>query len=85
MEVIYSPAFKRAYKKMPDFVRERAREVEKIFKTDPFHSLLRTHKLHGRFADRWAFSITYNYRIVFSFVTDKTVHFLDIGNHDIYQ
>jgi mRNA-degrading endonuclease YafQ of YafQ-DinJ toxin-antitoxin module len=51
---------------------------------DPFHPSLKTHKLKGELADRWACSIDYSNRIVFKFVqdTEEEILLLAIGSHD---
>ncbi len=56
-----------------------------IFSKNAFDPKLKTHKLHGRMAGRWAFSINRKDRIVFRFVSSDHVLLLDIGDHDIYQ
>jgi len=61
-----------------------AEEKENIFRENPFDSRLKTHKLHGDLAGRWAFSISFSHRIIFTFADKKTVRFHDIGGHDIY-
>ena len=84
-EIKVSPLFEKHYKKLPKKIKEKAKEKEKIFREDPFHPLLRTHKLHGKDKDCWAFWIDYRYRIKFIFLSENKVLFLDIGPHDIYK
>ncbi len=85
MEIEYSPKFKKAFKKLPKEVKEKAIDCEKIFRNNPFDPRLKTHKLHGTMKEYWAFSISYNYRMGFTFVSGKLVRFHDIGIHDIYK
>jgi mRNA interferase RelE/StbE len=84
-EIKVSPLFEKHYKKLPKKIKEKAKEKEKIFRENPFHPLLRTHKLHGKDKDCWAFWIDYRYRIKFIFLSDDKVLFLDIGPHNIYK
>ena len=56
-----------------------------LFSKNAFNIRLKTHKLHGRMSDRWAFSINRKDRIVFRFISGDHVLLLDIGDHDIYQ
>ena len=51
---------------------------------DAFDSRLRTHKLRGMKAV-WAFSVDYDYRIMFRFLPDGKAALLEIGTHDIYD
>jgi mRNA-degrading endonuclease YafQ of YafQ-DinJ toxin-antitoxin module len=84
-EIKVSPLFEKHYKKLPKKIKEKAKEKEKIFREDPFHPLLKTHKLHGKDKDCWAFWIDYKYRIKFIFLSENKVLFLDIGTHNIYK
>ena len=85
MKILYSPRFSRLYKKVPAVVKERLEKIEKVFRDDPFNASLKTHKLHGRLKDAWAFSVNKSYRIVFEFYDKDAVRLLAIGTHDIYQ
>jgi mRNA-degrading endonuclease YafQ of YafQ-DinJ toxin-antitoxin module len=84
-EIKVSPLFEKHYKKLSKKIKEKAKEKEKIFKENPFHPLLRTHKLHGKDKDCWAFWIDYKFRIKFIFLSENEVLFLDIGPHSIYK
>jgi mRNA-degrading endonuclease YafQ of YafQ-DinJ toxin-antitoxin module len=84
-EIKISPLFERHYRKLPKEIKERAKRKEKIFRKNPFDPRLKTHKLHGKEKECWAFWIDYKYRIKFIFLSDEEVLFLDIGPHDIYK
>jgi len=84
-DIKISPHFERQYKKLPREIKEQAKEKEDIFRQDPFDLRLKTHKLHGRQSELWAFWISYHYRIVFLFLDDDSVLFLEIGTHKIYE
>lgn len=77
--------FERQYQRVPKRVREAARERERIFRENPFDPRLRTHKLHGKEREAWAFSITKAYRIKFVFIAASHVLFLEIGTHELYK
>lgn len=85
MEIIYSPQFARDYRRLPETTRRKAEEKEKIFRVNPFDNRLKTHKLSGRLADCFAFSIDYRYRIIFEFLDGKKLIFHAIGDHSIYK
>lgn len=85
MYIKYSSKFVRQFKKLPKEVKGAALEYEKLFRENPFDPRLRTHKLHGTMQEYWAFSISYNYRIGFTFIESDLVHFHAIGSHDIYK
>ncbi len=84
MEIFYSPKFSRQYKKLAQEIRTKAKEKEVIFRANPYDNLLKTHKLKGKLADFWSFSVDYKIRIIFEFQDKNVVTFHYIGDHDIY-
>lgn len=85
MIIIYTSKFRREYKSLTVKVKDAAERQEVIFRNNPFHPALDTHKLHGRLKEFWFFSIGYKYRIIFEFRDKKIVYFHSVGDHDIYQ
>lgn len=86
--LIQSPAFIRAARK---YVKKRPtataeiRSALALLAEDAFDPSLRTHKLKGSLANRWACSAGYDLRIVFEFVErddDEVILLLTIGTHD---
>lgn len=80
-----SSKFEKSYKKLPNRVKEKAKEKERIFRANPFDSRFDTHKLHGKYKEYWAFTIIGQYRIMFAFSNSDKVDFINIGPHDIYK
>jgi addiction module RelE/StbE family toxin len=85
MNIEYSPKFARQFKKLSKEAKTSAFQCEKIFRDNPFNPKLKTHKLHGTMKEYWAFSISYDYRMGFTFIDGDLVRFHAIGSHDIYQ
>jgi mRNA-degrading endonuclease YafQ of YafQ-DinJ toxin-antitoxin module len=85
MRIIYSPHFVRQYKKLERDIQAAAEEKEKIFLENPFDIHLKTHKLHGRLSNLWAFWVTRKVRLTFEFGEENSVIFHTIGTHDIYD
>lgn len=85
MKILYIEKFKREYKKLPQNIQKIAEEKEKIFRKDPFDAQLKTHKLHGRLKEFWAFAINYKYRVIFDFTDNDIVRFYSVGDHEIYE
>jgi mRNA-degrading endonuclease YafQ of YafQ-DinJ toxin-antitoxin module len=83
--IFYSAHFAQAYKKLPPILQRQAQEREVLFRKNAFHPRLKTHKLRGRFARFWSFSTSYSHRIVFTFETDDTAVFHDVGDHRVYR
>ncbi len=85
MNIETSARFERHYQKLSQEVRDAAKRKEDIFRENPYHPGLRTHPLHGKDKDAWAFWINQKYRIKFLFLSPSNALFLDIGTHDIYE
>jgi len=85
IRAVWDQGFKRSYKKR---VRNNSRlkkkfwEKMEIFLENPFFPQLRTHKLSGKLAGQWAFSVDDDCRIVFEFVGEDRVLLIDVGSHD---
>ena len=77
--------FERNYRKLSKQLKGAAKEKEVLFRENPFHPSLRTHKLHGKDKGAWAFWINYHYRIKFLFLSENRALFLDVGPHDFYE
>lgn len=85
MKIDYSPKFLRQFKRLSKETKESALKCEKLFRVNPFDPKLKTHKLQGRLNGFCAFSINYQYRIIFDFADDGIVRFYSIGSHKIYD
>ena len=85
MKIVTTSKFRRAYKKLPPALKNKAGQKEKIFRENPFDRQLDTHKLKGKYSRYWSFSITGSYRIMFDFMKDDEVAFINVGNHNIYN
>ena len=51
----YSRTFLKSLDKLPERIIEKAERKEKVFKENPFHPSLGTHKLSGKEKESWAF------------------------------
>ena len=77
--------FDNNFRKLPLNVQQEAFKREKVFIKDIFDKRLRTHKLKGSLKDCYSFSITYSYRILFSYEENEIITFLNVGDHSIYK
>ncbi|MEK7075149.1 MAG: type II toxin-antitoxin system mRNA interferase toxin, RelE/StbE family [Patescibacteria group bacterium] len=84
-QIFLSLYFEKNFNILPERIQKLVRRKDQIFRTDAFHSSLRTHKLHGEFKNYWAYSINREYRVLFSFDNDHAVTYLNIGTHEIYK
>lgn len=87
IKVGYAQEFIRTYDKLPAALKEEVKEKIELFKTRTNHRRLRVHKLHGRFAGHWSFSVNYAYRIIFDYLgkQKESVLLLVVGDHSIYD
>lgn len=85
MRIRYSSAFEKAYaeriKKKPQLKKLFWDKVAE-FQENPLEPSLKTHPLTGLLEGRWAFAVAYDCRVVFHFVSDEEVVFLNVGTHD---
>jgi mRNA-degrading endonuclease YafQ of YafQ-DinJ toxin-antitoxin module len=84
-KIYYTPTFQKNWRQLSAKVKKKGAQKEQIFRQDPFHSSLLTHKLSGKLRDYWSFSIDYQTRIVFRFLKKEEVLFVDVGGHEIYK
>ncbi|OGF62615.1 hypothetical protein A2926_01110 [Candidatus Giovannonibacteria bacterium RIFCSPLOWO2_01_FULL_44_40] len=84
--VYYSSRFKKSLERMPNFVKKAFLEKEGVFMRNAFYPLLRTHQLHGKYKDYWAFTVIGQHRVMFKFLNKECdVGLIDIGTHEIYK
>jgi mRNA-degrading endonuclease YafQ of YafQ-DinJ toxin-antitoxin module len=85
IDVIWDKSFKRIYKKKiknDNELKKKFWNATTIFCNDPFNSILRTHKLTGKLEGSWAFSCSYDCRVIFRFINKGKVLLIDIGSHE---
>ncbi len=80
----YASDFRKAYRKLPKNIQNIIDRKDKLFRKNPFHPGLKTHKLYGPLDGLWSFWITRDYRVLFEFVKGGVI-FYDIGTHGIYR
>lgn len=84
LRVVYTPYFLRRYNKLPRLLQAEVQEKIGLFKQDPRHPFLKTHKLKGDLRNYYSFSVNYACRIIFEYDSRNTVALLSVGGHDIY-
>lgn len=87
IKISYSAEFIRRFKKLSKEAQERALDAIELFKRKENHNALRVHKLHGKYAGSYSFSVDYQIRIAFDYLDKNSneVLLLTIGGHDIYN
>lgn len=82
--IFYSSSFKKSVKKHISH-RNKIEKAIALFVSDSFNPSLKTHKLTGKFKHYWSFSVDYHLRVLFEFVDEETVGFINMGTHEIYK
>ena len=85
IKVSWDQGFKRVYRKKvknDTELKSRFWGAVEMFTKDPFQPSLRTHKLTGRLEGLWAFSVSFNCRVIFKFLSKTEILPIDIGGHD---
>ena len=85
MKISYKATFIRQYNKLDGDLQREVLERIELFKDKDNHSLLKVHKLHGRFKENYSFYVNYKIRIVFVWEDSEGAILLVIGDHDIYK
>jgi len=85
MKIYYSSKFAKEYKKLPEKVKDKVEKKVIIFRKNPHDARLKTHRLKGILKNYWAFSIDYQYRVIFEFREQDIIWFHSAGTHDIYE
>ena len=83
--VQYKPSFIKTVKHFDGDLFDEVIEKIELLKNEENHSMLKVHKLHGPLTGCYSFSVNYQTRIVFKYISNKEVVLLNIGDHDIYK
>ncbi len=81
----YSLHFKKALKKFTSKEQAVIKKKMSLFWENPANPQLKTHKLKGVLQNYWSFSINYYLRVMFEFIDEESIGFIDIGTHEIYK
>lgn len=80
-----STRFRRSFKRMPRHIRVDFAAKIDVFKQQPYHPALHTHKLGGGLSEYHSFYLKDHFRVLFQFVESQDVLLVNIGSHDDYQ
>ncbi len=85
MEVLFKPNFIRQFNRLEPALQDEVFEKIELFKDAKFHKQLKVHKLKGRLKGRYSFSVNYQTRIVFTYVSKREIVLLAVGDHNVYK
>lgn len=86
MEISLSEQFIRVLESLPDRLHDEVLDKIELFSDIANHKALKVHKLSGRLAGFYAFSVNYHIRIVFEYLDKpRRAFLLNVGDHDVYD
>ena len=84
MEITFSPKVTKYVneikKKNPQLLKKIHKQIQ-LFKENPKHPSLRTHKLQGDLSNSWSITIERNIRMIY-YVSNNKIVFFQMGTHD---
>ena len=85
MDISLSPQFRKQFRKLEKLLQEEILEKIELFKDNKSNKQLKVHKLKGRLKGRYSFSVNYQFRIVFMYISKQEVVLLAVGYHEVYK
>lgn len=83
-EIVISKQFARQFRKLDPQLKEEVIAKLELLKNSTNHQSLKVHKLNGRMADKYSFSVNYKIRVIFSYPIPTEIFLLLVGSHDLY-
>ncbi|HCM52121.1 TPA: hypothetical protein DIS56_03265 [Candidatus Saccharibacteria bacterium] len=81
MEIRFSKRFEKQYQKLSKKNRNKFWERLELWKTEPYHPLLKHHVLSGKLAGLHSINITADLRAIYRVVNDTIYIYELIGTH----
>ncbi len=81
----FTPEFFRRLKKLNPQLQELAFGRIDLFREKNNHRRLEVHKLHGKYAGFFGFSVDNKYRIMFEWISSGEARLHTVGDHSIYD
>ena len=81
----FTPEFFRNLKKLPLRLQEVAFKKIELFRNRNNHRKLEVHKLHGKYAGFFGFSIDRKNRVMFEWISSEEARLHTVGDHSIYE
>ena len=82
MKTESSPRFKKKYEKLDENIKNKFKERLRLFLESPLNPILKVHALRGNLIGHKAFSITGDFRAIYTMLDKETIKLVDIGTHN---
>lgn len=77
--------FEKAFRRLPANLQALAEKKDQWFRANAFDPRLHTHQLKGALDGFCSYSVNYQYRVLFRFLSGDAVIYYDVGTHAIYR
>ena len=84
-EIVISKQFARQFRKLDANLKEEILVKLDLLKDSANHQSLKVHKLSGRMAEKYSFSVNYKIRVILSYPVQSEILLLLVGSHDVYN
>lgn len=81
MRVVFHDKFKKDYKKLKKGEQNRFDNRLKIFLENPFHPILKSHPLHGKYDGCQSINVGGNLRAIYEISGENIAYFLALDTH----
>lgn len=81
MRILLHKTFEKKYAKVPAKIQKQFKERRNIFITNPSHPTLNVHPLSGDRDGQWSFNVTSDWRVLYMYVDEDTIIFIDLDTH----
>lgn len=86
MKIFLNQSFLKSAKNLPSNTQSKLAKLLELAQIDPFHPLLHTKHLIGELTGFLSFRVTRDWRVIFYFMDQETIHLLKIAHRkDIYK
>ncbi len=86
MHFVYSPQFRKQYKKLSQKTQTQVDARLLLFVEESYHPQLQNHKLHGEYANYRSLNVSGDLRVVYRMVDDEAVLLFALGTHsELYE
>ena len=84
--LVYHPNFLKSARELPPAQQRKLESLLTLLQQNPFHPSLHTKRLSGPLVGFLSFRGTRDWRVVFRFLGNKTIHLLRVAHRkDIYR
>lgn len=81
MRIIFHKSFEKDYKRLPNSIKQKVKERNMLFMSDPFNPILNNHALNGKYLGYRSINVTGDIRIIYKFLDTGIALFSAVGPH----